>query len=284
MENNSINNRNIQIVPREGERRYELRIGSLLHTPSVTEQVDIYLELTLCCAPAQAGGAVYTLYFSRPRFGDVAEYSKEQWVYTKIFDIHRSLVFRADKAGRIEEVLNPEVILNTWAKVKQELSDGVFGRNTNLFQKIEKFEAKLKTNLKGVYRHDPLFQWLCNDIYGPYKNIGASRTRGKRIGGFMGAADIAIREKKQLLLAEENKVLIEVSGALVPGEINLSELNHDLFLQVGATGSKELQFSYSGHYLFADRSGFFDQTTLSVGAAIDHIYNRKMIYSLNAIL
>lgn len=286
MENNHINRRlhSLQIVPKEGKRRYELRIGSMLHTPSVTEQADIYLELTLCCSPGHADGLVYTLCFSRPQFNGMAEYNKEQWIYTKFFDIHRNLVFRTDKAGRIKEVLNREVILETWMAVKQELSAGAFSHDADLFRWMAMFEEKLTTDLDAVYRHDLFFQWLCNDTYGTYKNAGISRTTGKRFGGFIGAADITIQEEKQVLLAEEDKILIEVSGSLVPGEINFNKLNHALFLQAGATGSQELQFSYSGHYLFADRSGFFDQTTLSVGAVIDRIYNRRMIYSLNAML
>ncbi|MCD2425969.1 hypothetical protein LQ567_24510 [Niabella pedocola] len=287
MENNNEDKRpacNIRIAPKEGKRRYELRIGSMLQTPSLTEQADIDMEVTLCCSLGHAEGVVYTICFSRPRFNGMAEYNKEQWIYTKIFDIHRNLVLRVDKAGRIKEVLNREAILEAWMKVRRDLSASAFGRDTGLLHKIAAFEAKLRTDLEAVYRHDLFFQWLCNDMYGTYKNAGASRTTGKQIGGFIGATDITIAEEKQVLLAEENKILIEVSGSLVSGETDLNKLNHALFLQVGATGSQELLFSYSGHYLFADRSGFFDQTTLSVGAVVDRIYNRRLIYSLNAII
>lgn len=287
MENNNVNKRpeyGVRVIPKAGKRRYELRIGSMLHTPFATEQADIDLEVTLCCSPAHTDGLVYTICFSRPRFNGKAEYNKEQWIYTKIFDIHRNLVFHADKEGKIKEVLNREEILETWAEVKQQLSDSAFGTDAGLFQTIALFEKKLETDLDAVYQQDLFFQWLCNDMYGTYKNAGTPRTTEKRIGGFIGATEITIQEEKQVLLAEEDKILIEVSGSLVPGETDLSKLNHALFLQVGATGSQELQFSYSGHYLFADRSGFFDQTTLSVSAVIDRIYNRRMIYSLNAMI
>ncbi|WP_018629928.1 hypothetical protein [Niabella aurantiaca] len=287
MENNDIckeKGRCVQIRPKEGKRKYELRIGSLLHTRSATEQVDVYLELTLGCSPAHAEGIVYTLCFSRPRFGAGPEYNKEQWIYTKIFDIHRNLVFRADEKGKVEEVLNREAVLEAWEGVKRDLSDSAFSRDPELLQKMAMFERKLRTDLAAVYRDDLFFQWLCNDIYGTYKNTGAPRIRGKMISGFTGAADIAIQEEKQILFAEEESIMIEVNGFLEPGKINTGQLNHDLFLQVGAAGSGELDFSYTGHYLFTDRSGFFEQATLSVGAAMDHIYNRKIIYSLNAII
>ncbi|SDE33584.1 hypothetical protein [Niabella drilacis] len=287
MENNSTRKKNeprVQIRPREGKRKYELRIGSSLHTISVTEQADIYLEVTLCCSPAHADGIVYTVCFSRPRFGIDATYNKEQWVYTKIFDIHRNLVFRADKWGKIKDVLNREEVLAAWEKTRQDLSDSAFGKDAGLLQKIAIFGAQLRTDLAAVYRNDLFFQWLCNDLYGTYEGAGAPRTTGKRVAGLIGAADIAIQEEKQVLFAEDAKTMIEVCGTLAPRKINIKRLNHDLFLQVGATGSGNLHFSYAGHYLFTDRSGFFDQAALSVSAVIDGIYNRRMIYALNTIL
>lgn len=287
MENNGINKKKqrcVQIRSKEGKRKYELRIGSTLHTRSAAEQTDIYLELTLCCSPGHADGIVYTLCFSRPTFSAEAEYNKEQWVYTKIFDIHRNLVFRADERGRIEEVLNPEAVLDAWEAVKQELADSAFGGDPDLLRRIKLFEGKLRTDLTAVYRDDLFFQWLCNDIYGAYKNTGAPRRTEKSISGFIGASAIAIQEEKQILFAEEDQVMIEVGGVLEPGKTNIEKLNHDLFLQVGAAGPEELCFSYTGHYLFTDRSGFFDQATLSVSAAMDRIYNRKIICSINAIV
>lgn len=286
MENNRIdkNAPGVHIKPKEGKRNYELRIGSSLHTAFLEEQADIYLEATLGCSTGYADGLVYTLCFSRPQFGSDGEYNKGQWIYTKLFDIHRNLIFRTDRRGKIKEVLNREAVLTAWAAVKQDLSDSVFGRDPGLLQKIERFEGKLQTDLTGVYQRDLFFQWLCNDMYGRYRNVGEPRVTGKMIGGFMGATDIAIQEEKQILFAEENKIMIEVGGALVPGKTNIKKLNHALFSEVGAIGSKELQFSYAGHYLFTDRSGFFDQATLSVSAVIDRIYNRKIIYSLKAII
>jgi|GEM_PF-4995171 len=286
MENNNTNKREarVQIKPKEGKRVYELRIGSTLNTSFRTEQTDIYLEVTLCCSPGYEGGIVYTLCFSRPQFSSDAEYNKEQWICTKIFDVHRNLVFGANRQGKIKQVLNAEAVLATWEDVKRDLSDSVFGRDTGLLRRMALFGNKLTSDLTAVYSNDLFFQWLCNDMYGMYKSTEAPRATEKTIGGFMGATDLAIQEEKQILFAEADKIMLGVNGFLVPGKMNLEKLNHDFFSQLGATGSKELHFSYAGHYLFTDQSGFFDQAALSVSAVIDHIYNRKIIYSLKAII
>ncbi|MGJ7033208.1 hypothetical protein [Niabella hirudinis] len=268
-----------QLNPKQGKRNYELRIGSSLHTTSVTEQADIYMEVALCCSPEDADGIVFTLEFSRPRFGSNSAYSKEQWVYTKIFDMHRNLVFRADKWGKIKKLLNPGEVLEAWEGVKRDLQDTAFGADPGLLLKLEAFGKKINADLTGIYRDDVFFQWLCNDVYGIHQN----RATEKVINGFIGPAALAIKEEKQVLLAEEEKVLIAVSGSLIPPKMDIKKLNHNLFLQVGATGLKDLHFSYTGHYLFADGSGFFDQAALSVSAVIDRIYNRRMVYALNAI-